>query len=132
MKLCGFSRPHIYLVHIFVHIWTDDREEKIFSHFRHFPVLSKKLGSGPSQKSALFTKMLCNIFRNKSVVDVSNYGPSDESKKKVGKGPFTKDVRPKSRFSDPPSPVCPGLSESLHPPPPSDVRLFDFPWYENH
>ena len=55
----------------------------IFGIFRW---LSKKLGSSPSQKSALFTKMLCNIFWNKSVVDVLNYGPSDESQKKVGNG----------------------------------------------
>ena len=54
--------------------------------FGIFRWLSKNLGSSPSQKSALFTKMLCNIFWNKSVVDVINYGPPDESKKKVGNG----------------------------------------------
>ena len=48
------------------------------------------------------------------------------------KGAFMKDVRPKSRFSDPPPPSVRGCPKAYNPPPPSDVRLFDFLWNENH
>ena len=38
MKMYVFSRPHIYLVDILVYIWTDKKEEKIFSRFSELSV----------------------------------------------------------------------------------------------
>ena len=77
------------------------------------------------------------IYNNKCVtswvpttpINYPAYTTGRQSKKL---GAIHKGRSAKIEIFRPPVPRLSGVVRKLAPPPPSDVRLFDFPWYENH